>query len=227
MTGVSVDRVCESAITILDVDHLQTTPVGESERMQQPSPARTPLSGYTVFLDRDGTLNPDPGYIRSSDQYELFSGVPEALAKLKEAGARLIVITNQSGIARGLLSIDELEGIHQKLKTLLKDAGAALDAIYFCPHHPDERCLCRKPNTGMIDQALRDGHVDLGRSYVIGDHAKDMELAKRIGARSILVTTGSGPHERVSEFADSGPHRVASSLTEAADWILSDAEHRC
>jgi heptosyltransferase-2 len=186
------------------------------------------LAGYTIFLDRDGTLNPDPGYIQSSDQYELFPGVPQALARLKQAGARLIVVTNQSGVARGLLSIDELDVIHRKLRRLLHDAGASLDAIYFCPHHPEEQCRCRKPNTGMIDQAQRDGGIDLSRSYLIGDQMRDMELAKRIGARSVLVTTGSSPSQETSRLEAPGhePHWVASSLADAADWILSDAYRR-
>jgi heptosyltransferase-2 len=179
-------------------------------------------------LDRDGTLNPDSGYIRSSVQFELFSGVPQALARLKQAGARLIVVTNQSGVARGLFSLGELDAIHVKLRRQLEDAGAALDAIYVCPHHPDERCHCRKPNTGMIDQAVRDWHIDLSRSYLIGDHVRDMELAKRVGSRSVLVTTGSVPPQQVEDMRISGlaPHCVASSLADATEWILSDAvEH--
>ncbi len=248
MTRVSVDRVYEAGLSSLsrrtglsslsrlsgggDLSHKtdqidQTDQIDEIDKTDQTDQTNI-LSGFTIFLDRDGTLNPDPGYIRSSDQYELFPGVPQALARLKQAGARLIVVTNQSGVARGLLSLDDLDAIHQKLRRLLHEAGAALDAIYFCPHHPDEQCRCRKPNTGMIDQALRDGGIDLSRSYLIGDQGRDMELAKRIGARSILVTAGadrSRPAATV-ESAEHEPDWKASSLAEAADWILSDAERR-
>jgi len=236
MTRVSVDRVYETAVSQLRT-HQLTRPKLTSEHSampvtdlsdRQPAALSALLEGFTIFLDRDGTLNPDPGYIRSSDQYELFPGVPQALARLKQAGARLIVVTNQSGVARGLLSLDDLDAIHQKLRRLLHEAGASLDAIYFCPHHPDEQCRCRKPNAGMIDQALRDGGIDLSRSYLIGDQGRDMELAKRIGARSILVTAGadrSRPAATV-ESAELVPDWKASSLAEAADWILSDAERR-
>ena len=186
------------------------------------------LSGYTIFLDRDGTLNPDPGYIRSSNQFELFPGVAQVLLRLKQAGARLIVVTNQSGVARGFFSLGDLDGIHTKLRRLLGEADVSLDAIYVCPHHPDEGCNCRKPNRGLIDRAVEEQRVDLTRSYLIGDHARDMELAKRVGSRSILVTTGTVLPEQVEGLKASGsvPDLVASSLAEAVDWLLSDARSR-
>jgi heptosyltransferase-2 len=182
------------------------------------------LSGYTIFLDRDGTLNADPGYIKSPDQLELFPGVPEALARLKRAGARLILVTNQSGVARGLLSQDDLAAVHAKLKRILDGAGASLEAIYFCPHHPDDGCDCRKPNPGMIDQAVRERRVDLERAYLIGDHVRDIELAKRIGARSVLVTTGVVRPQESEKLRETAlaPDWIASSMTEAADWLLCD-----
>jgi heptosyltransferase-2 len=186
------------------------------------------LSGFTIFLDRDGTLNQDYGYIRSCDQFELFPGVAEALARLKQAGARLIVVTNQSGVARGLFSIGDLDAIHEKLSRLLGEAGAALDAVYYCPHHPDDSCECRKPNTGLIERAVRERQVDLSRCYLIGDHARDIELAKRVGSRSILVTTGAVLPQHVEDLKALGfaPDLVASSFAEAVDWLLSDAGSR-
>ena len=220
MTRIPVDRVYEAAVQQLS---------GLS-RVSGPSrPDNTDqtniLSGYTIFLDRDGTLNPDPGYIKSPDQFELFSGVSEALARLKRAGARLIVVTNQSGIARGLLSRKDLDAVHMKLKRLLDGAGVTLDAIYFCPHHPDDGCECRKPNRGMIDQAVRECGVTLDHSYLIGDHSRDIELAQRVGVRSILVTTGVVTPQDAERLKASGPAPawVASSLADAADWLLSDA----
>jgi heptosyltransferase-2 len=235
MTRISVDRVYEAAVEqierssgssglfglsgALGSDSNQTNKTNQTNQIDQP------LSGYTIFLDRDGTLNPDPGYINSPDQFELFSGVPEALAQLKRAGARLIVVTNQSGVARGLLTRGDLDAVHMKLKRLLDAADASLDAIYFCPHHPDDACGCRKPNRGMIDQAVRDWRVDLHRSYLIGDHTRDIELAKRIGARSVLVTTGVVLSQAAEKLKVSGPAPdwIASSLAEAAEWVLSDA----
>jgi heptosyltransferase II len=246
MTRVSVDRVYETAVQQLKgqggrgkgqgvrgeglretgAEGISERSIGGSEISVIDGSAL--LQGVTVFLDRDGTLNPDPGYIRSADQFELFPGVSQALARLKQAGARLIVVTNQSGIARGLFSLGDLDAIHLKLKQRLSQSGAPLDAIYYCPHHPDDRCHCRKPNRGMIDQALREQPIDLSRSYLIGDHLRDVELATRVGSRSILVTTGAMSPQQAQELAATGvtPHRIASSFAEAVDWILSDATSR-
>ena len=229
MTRVSVDRVYDTAIQVLKMGKVERKrPEGERELTVLHSSFPTPLAGYTIFLDRDGTLNPDPGYIRSPDQFELFPDVVLAMAKLKQAGARLIVVTNQSGVARGMVSISDLDAIHAKLSRLLGEAGVSLDAIYLCPHHPDDACDCRKPNTGLIDRAVQERHVDLSRSYVIGDHVRDMELAKRVKSRSILVTTGAVSPQRVDELIASGfvPDCIAISLAEAVDWLLADARKR-
>ncbi|MDC8448539.1 MAG: lipopolysaccharide heptosyltransferase II [Nitrospira sp.] len=235
MTRIPVDRVYEAAVEQIERSSGSSGSFGlsgtlrsdsnQTNKTNQTNQIDQPLSGHTIFLDRDGTLNPDPGYIKSPDQFELFPGVSKVLARLKRAGARLVVVTNQSGIARGLLSRDDLDAVHLKLKHLLGGAGVSLDGIYFCPHHPDDGCDCRKPNRGMIDQAVRELGVNLDRSYLIGDHIRDIELAKGIGARSVLVTTGViSPQEaerlKVSEQA---PDWIASSLTEAADWLLADA----
>jgi heptosyltransferase-2 len=217
MTRISSDWVYEAALAQLQG--------GKTRGGDQNKTHHLPLQEVTIFLDRDGTLNPDPGYIKSPDQLELFPGVSEALARLKRAGARLIVVTNQSGVARGFLTRDDLDAVHMKLMRLLEGAGASPDAIYFCPHHPDEGCDCRKPNRGMIDQAVRERGVNLDRSYLIGDHIRDIELAKRIGARSVLVTTGavSPPEAEKLKASGTAPDWTASSLAEAADWLLSDA----
>ncbi|HEY5932975.1 MAG TPA: lipopolysaccharide heptosyltransferase II [Nitrospira sp.] len=226
MTRIPVERVCDAAIQVVKVEKLESEkPERGCASTFEHSNVPTPLAGYTIFLDRDGTLNPDPGYIKSPDQFDLFPGASEALASLKRAGARLIVVTNQSGIARGLLSREDLNAVHRKLTCLLAGAGVALDAIYVCPHHPDDGCECRKPNRGMIDQAVREWGVNLDRSYVIGDHLRDIELAKRIGARSVLVTTGVVPPREAESLKASGaaPDWIVSSLAEAADRLLSDA----
>jgi len=231
MTGVSVERVYETAMKQLEAvtgSSGLSGLFGAREQSADETNQTNLLEGYTIFLDRDGTLNPDPGYIRSPEQFELFPGVAQAMAKVKQAGARLIVVTNQSGIARGFLSIGDLDAIHAKLNRLLGEAGVSVDAIYFCPHHPDEACECRKPNTGLIDRAVHDWQVDLSRSYVIGDHARDMELAKFVGARSILVTTGAVLPEQVEGLTASGtvPDEVAPSFADAMDWLLEDAKRR-
>jgi heptosyltransferase-2 len=228
MTGVTVDMVTQAAVKQLPTDRQAGSRLtgdatdgraSETGRSAVPSAA---LAGATVFLDRDGTLNPDPGYISSPDQFELFPGVAAALARLTRAGARLVVVTNQSGVGRGLFSSADLEAIHAKLRRLLQDAGVSLEAIYVCPHHPDERCACRKPETGMIDRAVRELRIDLSRSYLIGDHAKDMELAKRVGAKRVRVTTGEHGAEALSETGNDRAV-IAPSLDEAVTWILADA----
>ncbi|MCP9439458.1 MAG: lipopolysaccharide heptosyltransferase II [Nitrospira sp.] len=234
MTRVPVDRVYETAVRQVQgndrarYESAGDSPTAHGAQARQSADMTAGLAGVTVFLDRDGTLNPDPGYIRSPDQFELFPGVAKALAKLKQVGARLIVVTNQSGVARGLLSLRDLEAIHEKLAHLLGEAGVSLDAVYVCPHHPDDGCHCRKPKTGLIDRAVCDHAIDLSRSYLIGDQVRDMELAKRVGARSVLVTTGAIEPKQVDGLRDAGlvPDRVASSLEEAAEWILGDAQAR-
>ncbi len=232
MTGVTVDMVYEACLSSLSrlsglsspdqTDQIDRTDRTDRTDQTDEKDQTTLLSGYTVFLDRDGTLNPDPGYIGSPGQFELFPGVAAALARLTRAGARLVVVTNQSGVGRGLFSSADLDAIHAKLRRLLQEAGVSLDAIYVCPHHPDEHCRCRKPETGMIDQAVRDLGVDLSRSYLIGDHAKDMELAKRVGAKQVRVTIGEHEAGAQSEFADNAAV-VTPSFDAAVTWILADA----
>ena len=234
MTGVTVQEVYDAAVKQLQVAK------SESQKSESPtemthdlttvrlSDFPTPLRGFTVFLDRDGTLNPDSGYIGAPSGFELLPGVAEGLARLKRAGARLVVVTNQSGVARGKFTLKDLESVHVKLRTLLEAEGVSVDALYFCPHHPDDRCLCRKPGTAMVERAVADLKLDLSRAYVIGDQTRDVELAKRIGARSLLVTTGPDSLQAAEELRGTAmePDTVATSLSEAADWILRDAESR-
>jgi len=184
------------------------------------------LDGVTVFLDRDGTLNYDPGYLRVAAELKLLSGVGPALARLKRAGAKLVVVTNQSGVGRGIFTLKDLEAIHARLEGLLEQEEVALDAIYFCPHHPDDGCRCRKPNVGMVERARSELQLDLRRSYLIGDHARDIQLAKRVGAKGILLTTDLVDAKALDALqgAEAMPDAVAASMAEAVDWILEDAE---
>ena len=240
MTRLSVEKVYETAVkqvegssglfSLSGLSGAVGSDSNETNQINQKNETNKTniLAGLHVFLDRDGTLNPDPGYIRSPDQFELFPGVPEALARLKSQGAQLIVVTNQSGIARGLLSAADLDRIHDKLRERLARAGVSLDAIYVCPHHPDEGCRCRKPETGLIDQARRKHDIDLSRSYMIGDYERDMQLARRAGVKAVFVTTGNEAEQGRVDMAahDLVPDKIAASLTEAAEWIVSDASRR-
>lgn len=183
------------------------------------------LDEVTVFFDRDGTLNPDPGYIGRAEDFEMHPGAGAALSRLNRAGARLILVTNQSGIARGMFTLADLAAIHDKLRDLLALDGARLDAIYHCPHHPDECCACRKPAIGMAERAIAEFALNPLRMYLVGDQSSDVEMAKRLGARSVFVTTGHGSRETLAALSARRlkPDYVANCLDIAVDWIFRDA----
>ncbi|HJT22202.1 MAG TPA: D-glycero-beta-D-manno-heptose 1,7-bisphosphate 7-phosphatase [Nitrospira sp.] len=229
MTGVSVDQVYEAAIKMRGLSGLsgpssqsrhQTDQIDQIDQTDR----KDILEGYTVFLDRDGTLNEDPGYLKSAAELKLLPGVAAALARLKAAGARLVVVTNQSGIGRGFFTLKDLETVHARLQGLLEQEDAALDAVYFCPHHPDDGCRCRKPSRGMVDRAVSELQIDLNRSYLIGDHARDMQLAKTVGAKAVLLTQSPVDEQSLDalQAQDAMPDTIAKSMAEAVDWILKD-----
>ncbi len=226
MTGVSVEMVQEAAETQLRglSGSAGVSSLNQPHQINQTN-QRNILAGVTVFLDRDGTLNYDPGYLKSAGELRLLPGVGTSLARLKAAGAKLVVVTNQSGIGRGLFTHKDLEAVHARLQGLLEQEEAALDAIYFCPHHPDDGCRCRKPGTAMVERAASELQLDLTRSYLIGDHARDMQLAKSVGAKAVLLTVGPVDPQGLEalKLAQTLPETFARSMTEAVDWILADA----
>ena len=227
MTRVTVDQVYEAATKQLTPLGVRGEGLGETPSPPHASPL-TPygaLDGVTVFLDRDGTLNYDPGYLRVAAELKLLAGVGPSLARLKRAGARLVVVTNQSGVGRGIITLKDLEAIHARLQGLLEQEDAALDAIYFCPHHPDNGCRCRKPNVGMVERAVSELQLDLRRSYLIGDHARDIQLATRVGAKAILIATAPVDAQVLETLKTKQalPDAMVKSMTEAVDWILADA----
>jgi D-glycero-D-manno-heptose 1,7-bisphosphate phosphatase len=186
-----------------------------------------------AYLDRDGTINEEVDYLREANQLRLIPGAAEAIRRLRQQGWLAIVVTNQSGIARGYLSESQLSEIHDQLRHLLAQDGAELDAIYYCPHHPTfgdapyrRDCGCRKPKTGMIEQAARDFSVETMHSVVIGDRLQDIEMAHAAGSRGILVKTGYGEQEltRAGMAAESSPDYTASDLLDAVNWVLAQDE---
>jgi len=187
-----------------------------------------------VFLDRDGTLNTEGNYLRTPEELELIPGAAAAVRKLNRRGLAVIVITNQSGIARGYLSEDDLGRIHQRLREELMREGATLDRIYYCPHHPTSgnspynvECDCRKPGPGMLRQGSRELAVELQRSFVVGDSVVDIEAGNSVGAATILVQTGYGKKSLVECNDKNIPiHYVAPSIVEAADYIIEQVEGR-
>ena len=236
MTRVTVDQVHEAATKqvagLLGLSGSsgvaasnQTNQTNQTSQVNQ-TDQRNILDGVTVFLDRDGTLNYDPGYLKVAADLKLLPGVGPALARLKGAGARLVVVTNQSGVGRGIFTLKDLEAIHARLEGLLEQEDAALDAIYLCPHHPDDGCHCRKPEVGMVERAVSELHLDLRRSYLIGDHARDIQLAHRVGAKAILITTEPVDTQAQDALraAEAMPDAVAKSMADAVDWILDDVK---
>ena len=176
-----------------------------------------------VFLDRDGTLNPDrPGwYLTRRSQMRVYRRAAPALRLLRRAGFRIVVVSNQSGLGRGFLTPRTLAGIHAKLRADLAQAGARLDGIYFCPHHPDRRCPCRKPKPLLARRAARELGLSLSRAAVVGDKCVDLGLARALGVPGLLVLTGHGRHERPR----SGPFKPAAvrrDILGAARWIVEN-----
>lgn len=151
------------------------------------------MSRKAIFLDRDGVINhklPEDHYVSSIEQFVFLEGVAEALRLLRDLGFILVVITNQRGIARNLMTESDLEKVHNHMRYVLAQNGVFLDAVYHCPHEKDELCDCRKPQPGMILQAQRDLGIDLNLSYVVGDSPSDMEAARKAGVRSVRITDG-------------------------------------
>jgi len=180
----------------------------------------------TVFFDRDGTLNHDTSYLKSPDELVLFPDVVTAVKRCNEAGIRVIVVTNQSGLARGFFSQEDLDAVHQKLRERLRDSGAWIDDIFVCPHHPDDGCRCRKPNPGMIEQAQARYPIDLTKSYLVGDKSIDVELAAKMQIKGLLVETGPSCSEelqRIQAHHLSVAH-VGKCLQDTVDWILADVK---
>ena len=167
-------------------------------------------------MDRDGTLNVEKQYLCDPAALELIPGAAEGLRLLQEHGFGLVVISNQSGIGRGIVSRDVVEAIHSRLRELLQRQGVILDGIYYCPHTPEQNCSCRKPNPTMIFQAAEDLDFNPRESFVVGDKCSDMEMGKRANAVTILVLTGHGKQQPLSEKADF----VAEDFRKAAAIIV-------
>ncbi|HTI52368.1 MAG TPA: HAD family hydrolase [Planctomycetaceae bacterium] len=174
-----------------------------------------------VLLDRDGTINVERHYLSHPQQLSLLPGAAAGLRTLRELGLGLVVVTNQSGIARGFFDEARLAAIHDRLHELLGGAGVELDGIYFCPHGPDDRCPCRKPREGMALAAARELGFRLEESFMIGDKACDIELGRRIGATTLLVRTGYGAEvELTANTAPAAaPDHVVTNLKSAATVI--------
>jgi D-glycero-D-manno-heptose 1,7-bisphosphate phosphatase len=181
-----------------------------------------------VFLDRDGTINEQMGYINHLSRFVLLPGVPEAIRMFNQRGIPAVVVTNQSGLARGYFPVALLEVVHAEMQRLLAAQGAYLDGIYVCPHHPEAKvaqyrqaCRCRKPQAGLLEQAAADLHLDLSRSFMVGDRWSDLECGCRAGAAPVLVLTGygKGELEHIGSEKNVQPALIAEDLLDAAEQI--------
>ncbi len=178
-----------------------------------------------VFLDRDGTINEEVGYLSRLDQLQIFPETFEAVRLINENGMRAVVVSNQSGVARGYFTEDFVETVHCRIDELLREKGAHIDRFYYCPHHPVygigpylQACRCRKPEPGLLLRAAEELDIDLADSYMIGDMLKDIDAAKRAGAKGILVRTGYGKNV----VATDKPVYIAENILNAVKWILNE-----
>ncbi len=171
-----------------------------------------------VFLDRDGTLIEERNYLADPSGVKLLPGAAQALERFQTLGLSVVIVTNQSGVGRGYFTLADVERVHAQMLALLGPSAKAIEAIYICPHAPDAGCNCRKPRTGLVERAQQELGIDPQLSFVIGDKTADVQLARNVGARAVLVTTGYG-----STALNAGADHVAAGLTGAAEWIASQS----
>jgi histidinol-phosphate phosphatase family protein len=173
-----------------------------------------------VFLDRDGVINVfrGPGeFVKSWDEFSFMPGVAEQLRRLRHAGFALVLVTNQSGVGRGIMTLADLQHIHDSMQRELNDD--ALDAIYFCSHHPDDNCDCRKPSPRMIQDACREHGIDAKKSFLVGDSGRDIEMGRAAGCVTILCRQNLPVREKMKP--EYRPDQMMRTLSEAVDWILA------
>ncbi len=185
---------------------------------------KVPRRARAVFLDRDGVLVEEKGYVSRPDEVVLLPKAAWAVRKLSTLGLKVIIVTNQSGIGRGLFTTADYHRVMGRLYALLKEEGASVDAAYFCPHAPWAGCGCRKPMPGLAEQARRDFGLALGSSFLVGDKGTDMELARAVGAKGVLVRTGYGKKTEGSKKVNW--EAVVDDVCEAAKiiecWLLEE-----
>ncbi|MFA5104546.1 MAG: HAD family hydrolase, partial [Candidatus Margulisiibacteriota bacterium] len=180
-----------------------------------------------VFLDRDGTLIEDVGYLSDEKDIRLLIGAAEAVSSLGKAGFKTVMITNQAAIARGIISESRFGEINAKVLSQFLSHGAGFDGVYYCPHHPTEgkgkylaKCSCRKPFPGMILKAAKELGLDLSRSFMIGDRYKDIEAGINAGCKTVLVPTAGV--KNAEEKSSARPDHLAKNILEAAEWVIAD-----
>jgi D-glycero-D-manno-heptose 1,7-bisphosphate phosphatase len=191
-----------------------------------------------VFLDRDGTINEEVGYLDSIDKLNLFAYTAEAIRLINESGMKAVVMTNQSGVAKGYFTEEFVRTVHERIQEMLRERGAFIDAFYYCPHHQTEgigvylqSCACRKPGAGMLIKASKELDIDLRRSYTVGDMLKDIQVARTVGAKGILVKTGYGINTIEKDLTSDSPEicqpsYIAEDILDAVKWIIKDRKKK-
>ena len=176
------------------------------------------MSNRAVFLDRDGVLMADTNYVGHVERVSVLDNAPAALRRLQDAGYRLFVVTNQSGVGRGYFTRQMVEEIHALLDKQFAAAGARVERYYVCPHHPEDNCACRKPKPKSLLDAAAEYRLDLTRCFMVGDRSSDIECGQNAGTRTVLVLTGAGQETLVKGQVK--PDFVAADVSAATDWIL-------
>lgn len=180
----------------------------------------------TIFLDRDGVICYNrPDHVKSWAEFRFLPGALEALTALSQAGCRIVVVTNQAGISRGLMTVEQVDEIHCRMSNAVAAAGGRVDRVLYCPHRPEEGCACRKPQPGLLWAAAREYPVEWDQAYLVGDHWTDVQAGLSAGCRTFLVLTGRGRRAAVAaEIRQQRGYLVSRSLNHTVKHILSDRE---
>ncbi len=184
----------------------------------------TPGLRAAVFLDRDGTICEEMGYLNHISRFRMFPYASAAVRRLNEKGLPVIVVTNQSGVARGMFPESLIQEVYDRMTSQLAERGARVDGFYYCPHRAEDECECRKPRARLLERGAHEHGLDLSRSFVVGDRYADVEMAHRVGAKAVLVLTGYGRGELQWHGKEwpRQPDFVAEDLSAAVDWILQE-----
>lgn len=169
------------------------------------------MKNKAIFLDRDGVINEDAGYVHRIEDFKIIPGVFNSLKKLQSAGYKLIVITNQSGIGRGIYTMEDFFKVNKYMMNILKNQGIKIDKVYFCPHNPEDNCNCRKPKTGLLEKAAEEFDIDIESSWIIGDKLSDVEMGEKAGCKTLLLE---------SKYVRNIKRFKLKSLGEVSDYIL-------
>ena len=175
-----------------------------------------------VFVDRDGTINVNVEYLDNPEGFQMYPGVAEGIKQLKEKGFLIILVTNQSGVARGFFTLETLKKIHERMINEFKEKGTNIDEIYICPHHPDENCDCRKPNTALFEKAIADFDIDTSKSFVIGDRMMDVEAGHKMGLKTVIVPERIKMVDKEMKESKVTPDFYCKDFLTGVKWILNN-----